>query len=205
MLKRKIRNLAIAGATVVSLAVPTTLAATGASATTMSATDAGHLSVPANTARSPVRALNITGFEINNYDNLCLGIQGGREDAPAVQWTCQFPAPANQLWHWGSSNGAGWLQIRNGSNQCLGVAGESKQLGALVYAWTCNGHPDQYWLGGLVNDPGSLPGSYVVFQNYNSRLYLSVDGCNATRGALINQWGFVNRTCQFWSWPHVLG
>lgn len=200
MLKRKIRNLAIAGATIVSAMVLATGAATGASAAAIPAASAGRVSLSAHTVRAAHATPDVSGFLIFNYDNLCLGISGARDRAPAVQWKCE-PKAANQLWHLGSFNRAGWVQIVNGDDQCLGVAGESQQLGAQIYGWTCNGHPDQYWLPVLTD---TYWGDYVVFVNYHSGLDLSIDGCNAVGGAAVNQWGWVDRTCQLWNWPHVV-
>jgi len=119
-------------------------------------------------------------FNLNSF--LCLGISGGDDDAPAVQWTCE--EVPNQEWHYGSEYGnSGYYQLINGDGECLGVAGSSKSQGARVVGWTCNGHLDQYWQGVGISDG-------TVFYNYNSGLVLGVAGNSKAVGAAVVQWPF---------------
>jgi hypothetical protein len=119
-------------------------------------------------------------FNLNSF--LCLGISGGNDDAPAVQWNCE--KVANQEWHYGLEYGnSGYYRLVNGDNECLGVAGSSKSQGARVVGWTCNGHLDQYWQGVGISDG-------TVFYNYNSGLALGVSGNSKAVGAAVVQWHF---------------
>jgi hypothetical protein len=131
-------------------------------------------------------------FNLNSF--LCLGISGGKDDAPAVQWTCE--EVANQEWHYGAEYGnSGYYQLINGDGECLGVAGSSKSKGARVYGWTCNGHLDQYWQGVGISDG-------TVFNNYNSGLVLGVAGNSKAVGAAVVQWPYggdvETNLNQFW-------
>jgi hypothetical protein len=74
---------------------------------------------------------------------------------------------------------------------CLGVAGESTSYEAQVVAWTCNGHPDQYWYP-------AQDGDYLAFLDYNSGLVLTVDHGSTTNGAGIVQWGWRGYDNQLW-------
>lgn len=133
---------------------------------------------------------------IVNEDGLCLGIQGGKSDAPAVQFTCEVAA--NQDWHWGSELGAtNYFQLENGDNQCLAVAAGSKARGARVYGWRClgTGHPDQYWANGA-NSSGKGNGIII---NYHSKLVLGVAAGSTKPGADIVQWSIKHTADQFWS------
>jgi hypothetical protein len=188
MPKRNIRDLTVAGATMVSATVLIALASGGPSATAMPVPAAGHVGAAA-------RAANPPGKFLMNGDGLCLGIQGGRDLAPAVQWKCE--STYNQLWYPGLMNGAGAVEIKNEDNQCLGVEDGDANEGEIVYGWTCiTSHPDQYWYV-IVSDGAE------TIENYKNRnLYLSVDGCNNTGGDFINVWGWAGRTCQLWAWPY---
>ena len=163
MLKRRIRNLAVAAITIALAAGLSTLAATAAYAS--------------------------DSFPVHNHDGLCLGITGGEDDAPAVQWTCN--GSANQTWHWGSSNAAGYTQLINGDGECLGVAGESTSEGARIYGWTCNGHPDQYWAVSPYD-------GYDIFHDYHSGLVLGVAGGSTAVGAAVVQWASTLALNQLW-------
>jgi len=125
-------------------------------------------------------------FIVNYNSGLCLGISGGADDAPAVQWNCE--SVANQEWHVGAELGStGYYQFVNGDGQCLGIAGSSTSEGARAYGWTCNGHHDQYWYatGG------------VAF-NYNSGDVLGVAGGSTAVGAAVVQWPFTGAANQYW-------
>ena len=125
-------------------------------------------------------------FVVNANSGLCLGISGGADDAPAVQWTCE--TVANQEWHWGSELGStGYYQLVNGDGQCLGVAGTSE--GARIYGWTCTGAANQYW------DP--VDGKYgTVLWDYNSGMVVGVAGTAV--GAPVVQWDFTGALNQYW-------
>jgi Ricin-type beta-trefoil lectin domain len=135
---------------------------------------------------------------VNFNSGYCLGIAGGNDDAPAVQWTCD--GSANQSWTQGSEYGnTSYFQIVNGDGQCLGVLGGSTDEGAPVYGWTClgPGHPDQYWT--VVK---SSTHHYVYFVNLNSGLVLGVSGNSTTQGASVVQWANQNTpNNQLWTIP----
>jgi hypothetical protein len=192
MLKSKILKLTAAAATVTSVLGLTALAAGGASAATPAhAALATTVSGPVPTTPPGIpRGTNAsTTFNIYNFDGMCLGISGGNDDAPAVQWTCN--GTPNQTWHWGSFNSAGFGQLVNGDGQCLGVQGISKGKGVWIYGWTCNGHPDQYWYVSLID-------GYDVFTDYNSRLVLGIAGGSTEIGAHVVQWPFTRAVNQYW-------
>ena len=131
------------------------------------------------------QAAAASGTTIVNFNSGdCLGITGGADDAPAVQWTCNG-AP-DQTWKAGDEYGdTGYFQLVNGDGQCLGVLGGSTGEGASVYGWTCLGpsHPDQYWTWATssVND-------YRYLVNLNSGLVLGVLGNSTAQGAPVVQW-----------------
>jgi hypothetical protein len=185
MLNLKIRKLAV---TVVMIASSATalagLAAAGTSATAIAATTTATTVSGAQSASPTFHLINSNG----NY-HLCLGISGGNDDSPAVQWSCNNNP--DQIWHWGAANSAGYRELVNNDNQCLGVAGESKEWGARVYGWTCNGHPDQYW------QPVPNNG-YDGLNDYHSQLVLGVAGNSTAVGAAIVQWPFNDLGNQWW-------
>jgi len=127
-----------------------------------------------------------TGFPLPNYNSGdCLGILGGADDAPAVQWPCD--GSANQTWSYGSQDGdTGYYQLVNGDGQCLGVLGGSTAEGAAVYGWTCLGptHPDQYW---EPVESAFIP-DYHYLVNLNSGLVVGVLGNSTAQGASVVQW-----------------
>jgi Ricin-type beta-trefoil lectin domain-like len=154
----------------------------------------------AATSRPPVPAAGSTDpFEVVNYHSgMCLGITGGEDDAPAVQWPCN--GAANQAWHWGSEDGStGHYQLINGDGECLGVAGASTKEGADVVGWTClgTGHPDQYWQGNstlLV-----CGGDYLPYFDLHSGQVLGVAGNSTSKGASVVQWPYQGEcNNQFW-------
>ena len=139
---------------------------------------------------------------IVNKDGLCLGLQGGRSDVPAVQFTCEVAA--NQDWHWGSELGTtNYFQLKNGDNQCLAVAAGSKARGAHIYGWRCLGtsHPDPYWANGA---DSSGTGNGIII-NYHSQLVLGVAGASTKPGADIVQWSIKHTADQFWSECSIFG
>lgn len=220
MLKRKIRNLAVTGITIVSATLLTVLGATGASATVTVAaspghaaapagavTPASHVSVPfrASASNRPEIAADAALGQIVNYNSnvvgipLCLGISGNNINAPAVQWDCDADA---QRWYTGATNSAGYYQIywvtANGTKQCLGVAGGSTSPNAQVVGWNCLGtsHPDQYWLiGGY-----SCSKTYFPIWNYKaSGRVLGVAANSTKQGAAVVIYGYQNMcNNQFW-------
>ena len=139
-----------------------------------------HASLAADSDSAPA------GSIVNYNSGDCLGILGGADDAPAVQWPCD--GSANQNWNFGSEYGddSSYFQLINGDGQCLGVLGGSTSEGASVYGWTCLGptHPDQYWLKvRSTSDP-----DYRYFVNLNSGLVLGVAGNSTAEGAPVVQW-----------------
>ena len=192
MLKRRILNLAVAGITIMSATMLTAgVAATGAFATAMAATSPGQADMAGHAV--PAITSAATTFRIYQHDGLCLDISGEKYDSPALQFVCN--RDKDQTWHWGSGNGEGFAQLINTGGQCLGVAGESPSYEARVVAWTCNGHPDQYWYPLLVRYDRGL---YDAFVNYHSGLVLTVDHGSTTNGAGIVQWGWRDYTNQLW-------
>jgi hypothetical protein len=167
---------------------------------------ADHVGAPAHTALSaattvpcspPSDLCAVAEFHNAWYD-LCLQPEGNGSRVPVQQEPCQNTPYQN--WHIGGSIGGEWYQIVNGENECLSVAGGSTSNGALIYAWPCLGPSDtnQYWL-----DTWAGVGYSEQYINYASRLYLSVDGCNDSPGAYIDQWGYVplpGGYCQLWNW-----
>lgn len=145
---------------------------------------------------------------VNENSGLCLGINGGGNDQPAVQWGCN--SHPDQHWHWGSQNSyyPGWKQLVNGNGSCLGVAAGSGTEGARVVGWSClgSGHYDQYWLQdlALAEDYPCDPG-YVPYLNLNSRYVLGVAGNSRAGGAAVVQWGFQGSCSgganQYWDFP----
>ena len=98
-------------------------------------------------AAVPARAA-AASFPLRNYNNSsrCLGISGGRHDAPAILWDCN--GHPDQRWRFGAKvhyNGLTWYQLIKNDNQCLGVLGSSVSQGAKVVGWDCTGNTDQYW------------------------------------------------------------
>ncbi len=148
-------------------------------ATTVSA----HASLSADSDSGP-------GFTLVNYNSGdCLGILGGADDAPAVQWPCD--GSANQTWTFGREYGNSlYFQLVNGDGQCLGVLGGSTAEGASVYGWSCLGpdHPDQYWEKvRSTSDP-----DYRYLVNLNSGLVVGVLGNSTAEGASVVQWANQN-------------
>jgi hypothetical protein len=164
-------------------------AATAPAAAAATASGQAHASQILTASSVPLQSGTASDpfFVVNDNSGLCLGISGGRSDAPAVQWNCE--AVANQEWHWGSELGStGYFQLINGDGQCLGIGGGSTRAGAPAYGWTCNGHHDQYWFasGGVATD-------------YNSQLVLGVAGGSTAVGAAVVQWPYTGAANQFWT------
>ncbi|HTX27834.1 MAG TPA: RICIN domain-containing protein [Streptosporangiaceae bacterium] len=166
-------------------------AALGVAAATMlglaTALPAGAATTVSTRASLSADSDNAFGGEFVNFNSGdCLGILGGADDAPAVQWPCD--GSANQGWTFGSEYGddSGYYQLVNGDGQCLGVLGGSTGEGAPVYGWTCLGptHPDQYW---RKVQSGIVPG-YHYLENLNSGLVVGVSGNSTAEGASVVQW-----------------
>ena len=161
----------------------------GMAAATPASADAAP-AAPANpqTQAAPALSSSTPAIVLNYNSNDCLGVLGGADDAPAVQWPCD--GSANQSWTVGSPYpNSDYVQIVNGDGQCLGVLGGSTDEGASVYGWTCLGtsHPDQYWTLLSSGTPGY---SYLV--NLNSGLVLGVSGNSTAQGASVVQWANQN-------------
>jgi len=184
MLKRRVRNLAVAAITIVFATMLTALSTAGASATTTADhADPFYLNYNSQAAGR----------------TLCLGISGGDDDAPAVQWTCN--GHPDQIWHlgleWGNS---AYYQLINNDDQCLGVAGGSIAQGARVVGWTCStGAPNQYWSAGSASC-----GLYHPYYNLGTvldgtDLVLGVSGNSLEAGASVVIWSFQDRcNNQYW-------
>jgi hypothetical protein len=181
--------LGLAGGMVAAVAAPAGAAATS-----------HHVNRLAHVPSTAIPALGIrpaNSFQVINYHSgLCLGISGGRNDAPAVQWGCN--GHADQSWHWGSQNSSfpGWFQLVNGNGSCLGISGGSLNQGAQAVGWSClgSGHFDQYWAPVNASCSG-----YVPLANLNSGYVLGVAGNSLSQGANVVQWGYQG-VCnnQFW-------
>ena len=175
MLRSRIRNLLLTVPVAVSAIALAGLTATSASAAT---------TAPAGTAAAG-------WFHIVNFNSaLCLGISGGDDDAPAVQWPCENVD--NQEWSWGAEDGffPAYRRLENNNNQCLGVAGGSREAGARVYGWTCNGDSNQYWYA-----------NGNVIYNFSSGLVLGVAGNSTEPGAAVVQWPANGALNQVWTGP----
>jgi Ricin-type beta-trefoil lectin domain len=141
---------------------------------------------------------------VNVGSHLCLGITGGKQDAEAVQYTCE--AAANQEWYWGSTISSVFRQLKNrafNGDQCLGVAGGSTGEGAEVVGWTClgTGHPDQYWWAEV--DGADAPIGPI--ENYHSHRILGVSGASTKAGAEIVQWNWTGAANQEWDFCNAYG
>lgn len=134
-------------------------------------------------AAAPAHATNIYIHYTNFSSGLCLGISGGQDNAPAVQWNCN--GHPDQQWTRGAVNNLGYGQEINLDGECLGVAGGSTAEGATVVGWNCNGHSDQYWYPGTVTCNGS---TVEVLFNYKSNYVLGVQGGSTANGATLVQW-----------------
>jgi hypothetical protein len=127
------------------------------------------------------------GHIVNYHSHLCLGITGGQDNAPAVQWNCDYSAGhPDQEW-WASqaiAPGSPYTQIVNSAGECLGIAGGSTAEGAKVVGWNCLGTPDQYW-----ETYATCSGQYILI-NYKSGDVLGVAGNSTAEGAPIVQWNY---------------
>lgn len=207
MVHRRIRNLAVAGLTIVSATLLTVLGATGASAAATAAASPGHATVTAVDSAPRLAAAPAPGQRIGhlfNYNSqyssvgLCLGISDDNSNAPAIQWPCNT---VGQTWYYGASNSAGYSQITWGNHQCLGVAGGSTAPLAQVVGWDCEpSHPDQYWLMFTSVYCSALGSHYYPIVNYKSGLVLGVAGGSTATGAHIVIYPY-QAVCndQFWN------
>jgi hypothetical protein len=200
ILRRRIRLPAVAVLGTVGITLGMALPA--AAATTLrDPSRAAHASVTA----IHVSADNADPFNFYNYNSqaadrtLCLGISGGKDDAPAVQWTCN--GHPDQIWHLGLEwFNSPYYQLINNDHQCLGVADGSIAQGARVVGWTCQtGAPNQYWAAGSTSC-----GSYHPYYNLGAvldgaNMVLGVSGNSLQAGASVVIWGFQARcNNQFW-------
>jgi len=157
-------------------------------------------------ASVPARAA-AASFPLRNYNNFsrCLGISGGRHDAPAILWDCN--GHPDQQWRFGVSvhyNGLTWYQLINSDNQCLGVLGSSISQGAKVVGWDCTGNTDQYW---WEDTHFTICGGFHPFFNLNavvkSNFYVfGVSGNKTSEDAPILLWEFqgIQRGCNNQEW-----
>jgi hypothetical protein len=191
------RSQLLAIASIVGLAcIPLCLAP---AAPADAAVAAHHASEPALTAIAPGTSL---GSFLNYFSGLCLGISGGLDHAPAVQFTClNHP---DQKWSVGQTDESGYYQIINGDGQCLGVQSGSAATDARVVAWTCEGpsHPDQYWYIDTGLQCGGEP-YYPIF-NQNSGDVVGVSGNSLSSGAAVVQWPWQDQ-CNNQEWIATSG
>lgn len=196
MLKKKTVNLTIMATLLTALAAVGVAAAPAGAATT-----APHASHPIATRNAPrIGPDTALGFIVNYNSGRCLGITGGKHEAPAVQFTCLSGHP-DQQWHTGAVNSAGYYQIVNGDGQCLGVQGGSTGQGARVYGWNCLGpsHPDQYWR----YDGNITCGTYYSpIINYASGRVVGVVGNSTANGAAVVIWSYQG-VCNNQFWGHT--
>jgi hypothetical protein len=193
LLARKLRLLA----SVSVLGLAGGMLGMAAAAPASAATTASHGGRSSDAISNSTVTFYVVNFNsLNVGEKLCLGISGGKDDAPAVQWDCNDSA--NQTWHWGDELGdTGYYQLVNGDDQCLGVAGGSDTEGADVVGWTClgSGHPDQYW---TLDDASEADNFYPIF-NYHSGYVLGVAGNSYEVGASVVQWHFQDEpNNQYW-------
>jgi Ricin-type beta-trefoil lectin domain-like len=188
---RRSRLLAIASILGLLCALALVAAPAGAAAT------ARHASTPISISAKNAPSIGYPLGFILNWTGLCLGISGGADDAPAVQWYCLNGHP-DQQWSTGAGNSGGFYQLINNDGQCLGVAGGSTAQGAQVVGWKCLGtsHPDQYW---FIDHAVPMCGPYYPIANYKSGRYLGVAGGSTLAGAKVVIWNY-QATCnnQFW-------
>ena len=149
------------------------------------------VTAPAASAQPLPCAGSTYGCIVNVNSHLCLGIAGKKQDAEAVQYTCE--AVANQEWYMGGAINGIYTQLRNrafNGNQCLGVAGGNASEGAEVVGWSCLGtsHPDQYWW--FTTYDGVDPLGFI--ENYKGQTHELVLGV-ASSSATNQAWDFCNR------------
>lgn len=106
----------------------------------------GALAVAAQASAEPIGS---SASPVVNYvSSLCLGISGGDDDAPAVQYTCN--GHPDQQWYEGAAypSDPQFYQIVNADGECLGVAGGNTAPLARVVGWSCQGPSalNQYWV-----------------------------------------------------------
>jgi len=185
--------LVIASAVVLGVVVLGQPGPTGTSSPAGATGTAGNVLLAEHVAASDTAA---AGAQITNYNShLCLGISGGRDNAPAIQWRCD--GSPNQAWKWGSGYGdSGARQLVNGGGECLGVLGGSTRIGAQIAGWTCvPAHQDQYWI-----PLGNSCGGYYPIENLKSHQVIGVSGNSTAEGAHVVQWTDQHQcNNQFWS------
>ncbi|HEY3956618.1 MAG TPA: RICIN domain-containing protein [Streptosporangiaceae bacterium] len=129
----------------------------------------------------------------------CLGISGGKRDAPAVLWSCEDHT--DQEWTVGKMLPNDYYRIYNGYGQCLGVSAGSTHNGARVVATRCiNGDRDQEWQYGRGFGCGKTD-RYSPIYNGKSGKVIGVSGNSTAEGAAIVIWSWVGpASCnnQYW-------
>jgi hypothetical protein len=161
------------------------MSALGLVAAPAGAATAQHASTPV--FRQTGHVSHLDGTHLQNFHSLlCLGIKGGGDNAPAIQWNCV--THRDQLWRTGGKTGGSYFQIINEDNECLGILGGSTREGARVYGWKCLGtsHRDQYWQ----IESGTCGGvkGFLMFRNYKSGYVMGVLGNSRAAGAAVVQW-----------------
>lgn len=147
-------------------------------------------------AQHNVPASATYGDIYNTASGKCLGIAGGRDDAPAVLWTCN--GHPDQLWTRGyvDPENRNYSQIVNRDGMCLGVAGGSTQNGARIVGWNCqNPEPNnQFWFYDTIDlgYPGNGPvlvnlATPVNAQGFGGKV-TGVSGGSTSNGAPIVLW-----------------
>lgn len=122
------------------------------------------------------------GHITSAYTGKCIGIA---QSGLAGDWNCT--PYGDQVWHWGSSNYAGYHRLVNAYGFCLGVEGSTTVAGASIYAsYPCAGSDDQYWL--YIN--GKL-------QTFRSGMYIGYAG--TANGAPLVQWPDDGQLDQAWT------
>jgi hypothetical protein len=165
------------------------------------------VTAPAASAQPPPCAGTSYFCILNVNSHLCLGIAGGKQDAEAVQYTCE--AVANQEWYLGGAINDIYTQLRNlafNGGQCLGVAGGNASEGAEVVGWSCLGtsHPDLYWW--FTTYDGVDPLGFIEnYKGQESELVLGVAGGSKSNGAEVVLWpASSSATNQQWDFCNLI-
>src|SRR5215469_12098266 len=155
-------------------------------------------------AHVPAGATANTFELVNEHSHLCLGISGGLDNAPAVQFACN--GHPDQQWRWGSGNHSDgdYVQLINNDNECLGVAGGSTATDARVVGWQCLGsnHTDQYWFADSTDaamDCYPLGGGVMFLVNFHSDDAVGVLGNSTASDASVVQWS-LQQQCICLAW-----
>jgi hypothetical protein len=156
-------------------------------------------------------AASSTGFELYNLNShLCLGINKGADDSPAILWDCN--GKPNQNWSGPTQCEGDYCQLVNGQPQCLGVAGGALENGSGtlylnqgtdVVGWQCySSHPDQYWLPEAIvfNEEFQIQDYVDVGATDQSPACVGVSAGGTTSGDSIVVWPCNGDANQDWEW-----